>query len=175
MTRVLFWIGVVCLAAAVIAGKAFAYDATYNFSQPKAELVAGFKAKAGPTAGGPYTISVDCKKPTPKADGSYDCTVPGITFNPVYGVVSNYDSTGKEMATSSEASATIQAPPPSAPKILVTVQTVSKLNRYGKPVATTTVKRTELAANDIVKEGTTSYRNSRGEYVTDTKIIISGG
>ena len=39
---------------------ALPYDATYNFTQPSPELVSGFKAKAGPTKGGPYTVTVDC-------------------------------------------------------------------------------------------------------------------
>lgn len=173
MTRMLFWFGVACLACAmIIAAKAFAYDATYNFSQPSAELVSGWKAKASATKGGPYNLVVDCKKPAPKQDGSYDCIVPGLTFNPVYGVVSNYDSTGKEMATSTEASVTITAPAPTAPKIVVTVQTISYLSKYGNPIAKTTVKRTEVGADKLVKEGTSSYRNSRGEYVTNTVVVM---
>ena len=41
-TYILFWLGVICLITALyISAKAFAYDATYNFSQPSAELVSG--------------------------------------------------------------------------------------------------------------------------------------
>jgi hypothetical protein len=98
------------------AGVAQAYDATYNFTQANPEIISGFKAKAGPTKGGPYPVTFDCKKPALKADSTYDCVVPGLSYNPVYGVVTNYDSTGKELATSAEATGNLVAGAPGSLK-----------------------------------------------------------
>lgn len=151
---------------------AFAYDATANFSQAHPELVSGFYFKAGPTKGGPYPSVTDCGKPTPKADGTYDCVGKNFTANPVYGVVSNYDAAKKEIATSTEAMMSITVTPPGNLKLIVVVQTISKLNRNGRPTSTTTVKRFETKPGQIVKEGVASYRNSRGEWVTNTTIIM---
>ena len=99
---------------------AFAYDATFNFTQQYPELVAGWKIKAGQTKGGPYTRTVDCKKPSVKADGTIDCAMTDLTFNPLYGVVVNYDSTGKESTPSNEATLSVTVPPPGNLKFTIT-------------------------------------------------------
>lgn len=105
------------LAVPVIAS---AYDATFNFSQSYPELVAGFKAKAGGVKGGPYPTVIDCKKPTQKTDGTFDCVVPNLSHGTLYGVVVNYDSTGKESAPSAEGTMTIPVSPPSNLKFTIT-------------------------------------------------------
>lgn len=164
---------VLVFSIVLAAAAAHAYDATYNFTQPSPELVSGFRAKAGPTKGGPYTVTVDCKKPTLKADNTYDCVVPGVTFNPIYGVVSNYDSTGKEMATSEEASATITAPPPSGLKIVVTIRTVSSFTSRGNITAKTTVTSKEVPADAIVDTKPVNYWNSKTkQYISQTVLVM---
>ena len=174
ITSLLFWTG---LALMLIVGvmaisQSHAYDATANFSQSQPELVSGFFFKAGPTKGGPYPSVTDCGKPAPKADGTYDCVGKNFTANPVYAVVSNYDSAKKEIATSAEASMSITVQPPGNLKLVVTVTTISKLTRYGNPVATTTIKRVTVPSDKVVKEGTSGYWNSKKrEYVTNTVII----
>lgn len=151
---------------------AVAYDATANFFQDKPELVSGWNFKSGSTKGGPYPVVTDCGKPTAKADGSYDCVAKGLTANPLYGVVANYDSAKKEIATSSEATMTITVPPPSGVKIALVVTTVSRLTKAGNVIASTTIKRKEVASGTIIKEGSSGYRNIRGEYVTNTTIAL---
>lgn len=150
-----------------------AYDAIYNFTQPFPELVSGFKAKAGATEGGPYTIIVDCKKPPLKDDGTYDCVVPNITFNPIYGVVSNYDSTGKEMETSDEATANITVPAPSNFKIVVTIRTVSSFTSHGNIVAKTTVTSKEVPASTIIDTKPIAYWNGKTkQYISQTTLVM---
>ena len=152
---------------------AWAYDATYNFTQPSPELVSGFRAKAGATKGGPYIITVDCKKPPLKADGTYDCVVPDITFNPIYGVVSNYDGTGKEMAASAEATASITAPAPGNLKIVVTIRTVSSFTSRGNIIAKTTVTSKEVPAGTIVNTKPINYWNSKTkQYISQTTLVL---
>lgn len=161
------------LSVIMVAAAAHAYDTTYNFTQPSPELVSGFRAKAGATKGGPYIITVDCKKPPLKADGTYDCVVPDITFNPVYGVVSNYDGTGKEMATSAEATASITAPPPGNLKIVVTIRTVSSFTSRGNITAKTTVTSKEVPAATVVDTRPISYWNSKTkQYISQTTMVM---
>lgn len=154
------------------ATSALSYDATGNFSQLQPELVSGFNFECGPTPGGPYPSITDCGKPTPKADKTYDCVGKNFAANPLYCVVSNYDSAKKKIATSAEASMTITVSPPGNLKLVVTVTTISKLNRYGRPVATTTINRESVPSGTVVKEGTNGYWNSKKrEYVSNTVII----
>lgn len=167
------WLGMFCTLFFAIVCSAGAYDVTGNFSQDKPELVAGWFLKAGPTKGGPYPNVTDCGKPTPRADGTYDCVGKGYTANPVYAVVSNYDSAKKEIATSTEATMSLTVQPPGNLKMVVTVQTVSKLSRNGNPIATTTIKRAEVPVDKVVQEGTSSYRTRTGEYVTNTIIAFN--
>ena len=115
MKRLLIAVAVLLFAVS----SAFAYDATFNFSQQYPELVSGWRAKAGPTKGGPYTRTVDCKKPAAKTDGTFDCVVPGLDFSPMYGVVVNYDAAGKESLPSAEASLTVTPPPPTGLKYTI--------------------------------------------------------
>lgn len=150
---------------------AYAYDATFNFTQQYPELVAGWKIKAGPTKGGPYPIVIDCKKPAPNVDKSYDCVGTNLTANPIYAVAVNYDSTGKESASSTEATMSITVPPPADIKIGVKITTISRLTSYGNVIASTTIKRIESATP--IKEGTTGYRNKRGEWVSNTIIALN--
>lgn len=152
---------------------AMAYDVTANFSQDKPELIAGFYLKAGPTKGGPYPNVTDCGKPAAKADGTYDCIGKGYTANPVYAVVANYDGAKKEIATSAEATLSLTVQPPGNLKLVITVQTISTLSRYGNPIAKTTIKRAEVPVGTVVKEGTSSYRNRAGEYVTNTIVAFN--
>lgn len=167
------WLAIISAMFLAITSKAAAYDATYTFTQPSPELVAGFKAKAGSSKGGPYTITVDCKKPPLKADGTYDCVVPDITFNPIYGVVSNYDGTGKEMATSAEATASITAPAPGNLKIVVTIRTVSSLTTRGNITAKTTVTSKEVPATAAVDTKPVSYWNSKTkQYISQTTLVL---
>lgn len=156
----------------LLAVKAFAYDATFNFTQQYPELVAGWKIKAGPTKGGPYPHVIDCKKPAANSDGSYDCIGTGLTANPIFAVAVNYDSAGKESAQSPETTMAIAVPPPAAPKIAIKVTTISKVGRRGNVTSETTVSKSEVPEGAIVKEGTTTYRNSRGEYVSNTIIVM---
>lgn len=152
---------------------ASAYDATFNFTQPSPERVSGFKAKAGATKGGPYTITVDCKTPPLKADGTYDCVVPDITFNPVYGVVSNYDSAGTEMATSSEATASITAPAPGGLKIVVIIRTVSSFTTRGNITASTTVTSKEVPSDAVINTKPIAYWNSKTkQYISQTTLVM---
>lgn len=157
----------------LIAAQAFAYDATFNFSQQYPELVAGWKIKAGPTKGGPYPYVLDCHKPVANADGTFDCVGTGLTANPIYAVAVSYDSAGVESAASNEATMTLTVPPPASLKIVVKITTVSKLNKRGNIVASTTVSREEVPADTVVKEGTTGYRNAKGEWVTNTIIAFN--
>ena len=152
---------------------ACAYDATFNFTQQYPELVAGWKIKAGPTKTGPYPHVIDCKKPAPNADGSYDCLGVGLTANPIYAVAVNYNGAGVESPQSPEATMSITVPPPASLKVVVTVRTVSKLNRNGNPISVTTVKKEEVPIDKVVKEGTSSgYRNKYGEWVVSTVIVM---
>lgn len=155
----------------VIPTLVMAYDAVFTFTQSTPELVAGWKIKAGPTKGGPYPYVVDCKKPVANPDGSYDCTGTGLTANPLYAVAVNYDSTGKESVNSNEASLSITVQPPANLKAAIKITTVSKLTNRGNIIATTTVKRIELDAT--IKEGTTGYRNKRGEWVSNTVVALN--
>ena len=175
--RLLWWFGfalMITFVGAILVNIAHAYDATGNFSQPQPELVSGFYFECGPTPGGPYPSVTDCGKPTPKIDKTYDCIGKNFTANPLYCVVSNYDSAKKKMATSTEATMTITVQPPSNLKLVITVTTISRLNRYGNPVATTTIKRVSVPSDKVVKEGTSGYWNSKKrEYVTNT-VVVSG-
>ena len=165
------WILLVLLLPAHV----FAYDATFNFSQTTPELVAGWKIKAGPTKGGPYPTVVDCGKPAPLADGTYNCEMPGVAFNPLYGIAVNYDKAKVESLPSTEATLSITVAPPNNLKVVITVRTVAKLTRYGNPTATTTVSRKEVPVDKVVKEGTSSYWNSRTrEHITNTTIVSNG-
>jgi hypothetical protein len=166
-------IALVAMILAAWVSQSMAYDITANFSQDKPELVSGFYLKAGPTKGGPYPNITDCGKPTAKADGTYDCIGKGYTANPVYAVVANYDGAKKEIATSGEATLSLTVQPPGNLKLVVTVQTISALSKYGNPIAKTTIKRIEVPADKMVKEGSSSYRNRSGEYVTNTVIAFN--
>lgn len=157
----------------LIAAQAFAYDATFNFSQQYPELVAGWKIKAGPTKGGPYPYVIDCHKPAANADGTIDCVGTGLTANPIYAVAVSYDSAGVESAASNEATMTLTVPPPASLKIVVKITTVSKVNKRGNVVASTTVAREEVPAGTVIREGTTGYRNAKGEYITNTIIAFN--
>jgi hypothetical protein len=163
---------IVLLSILFLASTAFAYDATFTFNQQYPELVAGWKIKAGPTKTGPYPHIIDCRKPAPNTDGTYSCAGTGLTANPIYAVAVNYNSAGVESATSNEATMSITVGPPTNLKVVVTVQTVSRLSKYGNPIATTTIKRVEVPQDKVVREGTSSYRNSRGEYVTNTTLVM---
>ena len=156
----------------LLAGTAFAYDATFNFKQQVPELVGGWYIKAGPTKGGPYANVQDCGKPVMKADSTYDCKVTRYTANPVYAIVVPYDSTKKELAPSLEATASVVVPPPSDVKIVVTIVTVSRITRYGNAIADTTVTRESVPADKVVKEGTVKYRKADGTYYTKTTIVF---
>jgi hypothetical protein len=173
--RILFWFGLFCLifSSIISARLVLAYDATFNFSQQYPELVAGWKIKAGPTKGGPYPHVIDCKKPVPLADGTYDCVGIGLTANPIYAVAVNYNSAGTESPQSPEATMTITVPPPANMKIVVKITTVSRLTKYGNVIASTTITRKEVPAGTVVKEGTTGYRNSLGEWITNTTIALN--
>lgn len=160
-----------CMLA--ISTEAMAYDATFNFSQQYPELVAGWKIKAGPTKGGPYPYVLDCKKPAPLADGSIDCVGTGLTANPIYAVAVNYNSAGVESSASNEATMTITVPPPASLKTVVKITTVSKLTRYGNVIVSTTMTKKEMPLDTVIKEGTTGYRNARGEYITNTTIALN--
>lgn len=153
----------------------FAYDATFNFQQTTPELVSGWKIKAGPTKGGPYPTVVDCGKPAPLADGTYSCEMTGVVFNPLYGVAVNYDKAKVESTPSNEGVLSITVAPPSNLKVVVTVRTVASLTRYGNPTAKTTVTRKSVPDGTVVKEGTSSYWNSKTrEYITNTTIVSNG-
>lgn len=156
------------LASVFFVSSAYAYDATFNFSQDKAELVSGFKVKAGGVKGGPYPTVIQCGKPTAKTDGTYDCVGNGLSYNPIYAVVVNYDSAGKESSPSNEGSLSITVPSPSEPKISLKITTVSYLQR-GKVVAKTSIAK----VTGDVKEGTTSYRDRSGRYITNTVVALN--
>jgi hypothetical protein len=158
----------IAMVLVAIGVQAFAFDATANFSQAQPELVSGWFFKAGPTKGGPYPSITDCGKPTAKVDGTYDCVGKNFTANPVYGVVSNYDSAKKEIATSTEASLSITVQPPANLKMAMVVTTISKVTRRGAVTASTTIAKREWTEG--TREGTNGYRNRRGEYVTTTII-----
>lgn len=158
------------LITVLLAMEAFAYDAVANFSQAQPELVSGFFIECGPTKGGPYLNQTDCGKPVLNADGTYDCALVNFTANPVFCVASNYDAAKRKIATSSEATMSITVQPPSQPKLAVKITTVSRLSRYGKVIADTTVNKVEVPDGEVIKEGTSSYRNSKGHYVTNTII-----
>lgn len=163
----IFSLGLFCMSSA------FAYDLNANFTQSMPELVSGFFLKAGPTKGGPYPNITDCGKPAIKADGTFDCIGKDYTANPVYVVVANYDSAKKEISTHAEVTMTIPVSPPANLKIRVlTVTTISTLSKYGNPIATTTIKWTEVSDISLVKEGTKSYRNKNGAFVTNTIIAM---
>lgn len=151
---------------------AFAYDATVNYKQQYPELVAGWYVKASPTKGGPYSNVTDCGKVPLKSDSSYDCKVSGYTANPVYVVVIPYDSSKKELAQSAEASLSVTVPAPTDVKIVVTITTISRLTSRGNVIADTSIKKTSVPVGAIVKEGTSSYRNKSGQYVTKTVLIF---
>jgi len=156
----------------LLVNTAFAYDATVNYKQQYPELVAGWYVKAGPTKGGPYGNVTDCGKVPIKADSTYDCKVAGYTANPAYLVVVPYDTAKKELAQSAEASVSVVVPAPTDVKVVVTITTVSRFTRYGNIIADTTIKRESIPVGTTVKEGTTSYRNKSGQYITKTVIVM---
>lgn len=170
-TRII-WLLAIMLISNFASTTAVAYDATANFSQDKPELVSGWNFKTSATKGGPYPVVTDCGKPAPRDDGTYDCVAKGLTANPLYGVVANCDSAKKEIATSSEATITITVQPPTNVKIALVVTTVSRLTKAGNVIASTTIKRKEVAPGAVIKEGSSGYRNSQGEYVTNTTIAL---
>jgi hypothetical protein len=149
-----------------------AYDATGNFSQAQPELVAGWLLKGGSVKGGPYPSITDCGKPAPKTDGTYDCVAKGQTVNPSFWVVSNYDGTKKEMATSTEATLAITVQPPASLKMVIVVTTVSKISFSGKIISSTTVDRKQVAPDVAVVEGSKTTRTAKNEYVTSTTIVM---
>lgn len=168
------FIRIICLlVTAMFAVQAFAYDATFNFSQQYPELVAGWKIKAGPTKSGPYPYVIDCKKPAAKTDGTFDCIGTGLTANPIYAVAVNYDSTGKESAQSNEATTSITVQPPTNLKVVITVTTAVKLSRYGNVIAVNpVVTEKEVPADQYVKEGTKIVKKDRYNYTATTVTVM---
>jgi hypothetical protein len=156
---------------ALLATSAYAFDAVGNFKQTTPELVSGWLFKTGGVKGGPYVSITDCGKPAPKADGSYDCTAKNQTVNPLYGVVTNYNSARVESPPSNEYALTITVAPPSDLKMAMVITTVSKVTRTGRVTAATTIVK--KAWSPDTKEGTRGFRNSRGEYVTTTIIAMN--
>lgn len=152
---------------------AYAYDATFNFTQQYPELVNGWKIKAGPTRGGPYPIIIDCKKPTPKTDGSYDCVGTNLTANPIYAIAVNYDITGKESESSTEATMVLTVPPPADIKIVVTIRTVSSFTGRGNITAKTTVTTKEVSADTVIDTKPIAYWNSKTkQYISQTTLVM---
>lgn len=152
---------------------AYAYDATFNFTQQYPELVSGWKIKAGPTKGGPYPYIIDCKKPAANADGSFDCLGIGLTANPIYAVAVNYDSAGKESMASNEATMSITVQPPASLKVIVTVRTVSSLTPKGNIIAKTTVTSKEVSAGTVINTKPISYWNNKTkQYISQTTLVM---
>lgn len=172
--RTFLWLGLVLtlVLGAFSINAAQAFDVTGNFSQAKPELVSGFKLECGPTKGGPYPNVQDCGTPAIKADGTYDCVVKGLAYNPVYCVASNYDKNKVKIATSAEASLTVPVAPPANLKLVVTVQTVSKIPWWGKPDVKTTITR-ETTDRDVT-EGTVSTWDARKREQVTTTTFVSG-
>jgi hypothetical protein len=149
-----------------------AYDATGNFSQAQPELVSGWLLKGGPTKGGPYPSITDCGKPAPRADGTYDCVAKNQTANPSFWVVSNYDGTKKEMATSTEATLAITVQPPANLKMVVVVTTVSRVGLSGRIISNTTVDRKQVPPEVAIVEGSKTVKTARNEWTTTTTIVM---
>jgi hypothetical protein len=166
---IVLFLAMVLLAIGV---NAFAYDATGNFSQAQPELVAGWLLKGGSVKGGPYPSVTDCGKPAPKTDGTYDCVAKGQTANPSYWVVTNYDSTKKELATSTEAPLSITVQPPTSLKMVIVVTTTSKVSFSGKIISSTTIDRKNVASDVAIVEGSRTTRNARNEWITTTTIVM---
>lgn len=164
---------VIAFFVILVAAAAHAYDATYTFTQPSPELVSGWKTKAGPTPGGPYPSVVDCKKPAMRADNTYECLHSNVSYNPLYGVVSNYDSEGREMATSQEYKLAITAPAAGGLKIVVTIRTVSSFTSQGNITAKTTVISKQVPADTVVDTNPINYWNSKTkQYISQTTLVM---
>jgi len=103
---------------------------------------------------------------------SGDCTVSLVKLSTPFTLVATFTD-GKKSPSSAPFVFTDYGPGPQGLKVtIVTVTTISKLNKNGRPTSTTTVKRSEAKPGQVVKEGGASYRNSRGEWVTNTTLVM---
>jgi hypothetical protein len=95
-----------------MAGIAMAYDYTFNFSHKTPADMAGFRIKYGTAKGGPYPNTIQCGKPTLKADQTMDCLATGVATAPgvMYAVAVAYTAAGAESPYSQEATYTPGAP-----------------------------------------------------------------
>ena len=166
------FIGILFLALSLYSSTVFAYDVTFNFEQTYPELVSGWKIKASPTKGGPYTLIQDCAKTAIRSDKTFDCKGTGYAINPAYVVLAPYDSASKELAQSSEVTVSVTVPAPTNIKTVVTVTTTTTVGRNGKVSSETMVAKKDVPQNSVVSEGTVTTRTKDGKYVTVTTIVM---
>lgn len=160
------------LVISLVSSTVFAYDIGFNFEQAYPELVSGWKIKASPTKGGPYTLIQDCAKTAIKSDKTFDCKGTGYSINPAYVVLAPYDSANKELAQSAEVTVSVTVPAPTNIKTVVTVTTVASVDKSGRIITDTTVAKKDVPSNSVVKEGTVSRRTRDGKYITVTTLVM---
>lgn len=102
-----------------------------------------------------------------------DCTVDLVKLQTPF-TLSALFSDGKESPQSTAFVLTDYGPGPVGLKItIVTIRTVSSINKNGRPTSTTTITKAEAKPGQVVKQGVSpGYRNSKGEWVTITTLVM---
>jgi len=102
-----------------------------------------------------------------------ECTVDLVKASTPFTLTAMF-SDGKESPHSAPFTLVDYGPGPSGLKLTVlTIKTVSRLTKYGNVIASTTTSRKEVPAGTVVKEGTSGYRNSLGEWISTTTIALN--
>lgn len=83
------------LALLLFATSALAYDITANIEHADYADATGYRIYYGAVKGGPYPNSIQCGKPTMKADNTFDCVGTGLSIRPIYAVAVAYDAQGE--------------------------------------------------------------------------------
>jgi hypothetical protein len=104
-----------------------------------------------------------------------ECTVDLVKLSTPFTLTALF-SDGQESPHSAPFILTDYGPGPDGLKItVVTVRTVSSLTKHGNVISKTTISRKPLEEGQIVKEGTTGYRNKKtGEWVSLTVFKVQG-
>jgi hypothetical protein len=153
----------------ILASSSFAYERTITaewtaYTPPQGATTTGFKLYKDGVLACPFSGAAIVKG---------ECTVDLVKASTPFTLTAVF-SDGKESPHSAPFTLVDYGPGPQGLKLtVVTIRTVSTLTKYGNVIAKTTMTREEVPEGTTVKQGVRpGYRNSRGEYVTNTTIAL---
>lgn len=167
--RQMIWLLAVLLLSTFAGAPANAYERTIKaewdkYTPPVGLTTTGFKL---------YKEGVVACSFTGQAIVSGECTVDLVKASTPFTLTALF-SDGNESPHSAPFTLIDYGPGPGGLKLTVlTIKTISRLTKSGNVIASTKMTKKDVDAGTPIKEGTTGYRNAKGEWISTTIVAYN--